>query len=42
MVLVKGHRGQEAVCGALLRRTRTTEPASCYPTGGWSDPGYSM
>ena len=25
---------RQAVCGALLRRTRTTEPASCYPTGG--------
>ena len=32
---------RQAVCGALLRRTLTTETASCYPTGV-SDPGYSM
>ena len=25
---------RQAVCGALLRRTLTTETASCYPTGG--------
>ena len=43
MVLVKGAPGTpQAVCGALLRRTLTTETASCYPTGGVSDPGYSM
>ncbi len=35
MVLVMGAPGtRQAVCGALLRRTLTTEPASCYPTRG--------
>ena len=29
---------RQAVCGALPRRTLTTETASCYPTGGERPP----